>query len=777
MADSTRTFVAKFTSDTSSLVRGAAQADAAFESTGKAAKDAEGQVSKSTGGMGKAFAAFGAGLASGLGAGALLDFGKNTLKAASDAQQAMGGIEAVFKDSADAVKGYAAGAAEAVGLSRSQYGQLATVLGSQLKGMGQSTGEAAKGSDQLIKLGSDLAATYGGSVSDAVNAVSSLLKGERDPIEKYGVSLKQADVDAQMAAMGMKGLTGPAKTAGEAQATLALLFGKTADAQGGFAREAGTAANEAEKQAAKTENLKAAIGDKLLPAYQGLLGFINNSLLPGLDKLLGWFESFAGWISQNSTLLLSLGAAFSVIAGGLAAVALQQQILAAGGMIAWIQQLVTSTGLWTAAQAALNLVMSLNPIGLVIIALAALGAALYVAWTKSETFREIVTGAWEWVKNAASAAWDWIWANAISPLITGFQWVMDKASTAAAWLSTAWDAMKAAAAAAWNWIWANAISPLINAFQWVADKIGWLRDTAAAAWQIMADKTTAVFQALSDRIGQIWTGIQELVKTPIRFVIDTVLNKGLIDTYNTVAGWFPGAPKLDHLALPFARGGRIPGHSPTATSDNILIAATAGEYMQPVKAVNYYGPEVMENLRARRYPRAMFAGGGMIAPVGGPHSPWGSYPGHTGLDFPVGMGTPVVAALDGVVNAVKQMTTSYGIHVRMTHAGGLESIYAHLQSTAVAAGQALKAGERLGLTDSTGNSTGHASALRAAPGRQGVRPDGDAVRGRGATRRRRGRAARQPAAAPGRQGQRRRQRAHRQDPRRHVRGDRQGHGA
>jgi len=54
-------------------------------------------------------------------------------------------------------------------------------------------------------------------------------------------------------------------------------------------------------------------------------------------------------------------------------------------------------------------------------------------------------------------------------------------------------------------------------------------------------------------------------------------------------------------------GGTIEGHSPTATSDNIPIMATAGEFMHPVKAVQYYGKEVMEGIRQRAIPKEVFS--------------------------------------------------------------------------------------------------------------------------------------------------------------------------
>jgi tape measure domain-containing protein len=67
-----------------------------------------------------------------------------------------------------------------------------------------------------------------------------------------------------------------------------------------------------------------------------------------------------------------------------------------------------ATKAWAAAQWLLNAAMSANPIGLVIIAVVALGVAFFVLWKKSQTFRRIVTGAFNGVKNAAMAVWGWI---------------------------------------------------------------------------------------------------------------------------------------------------------------------------------------------------------------------------------------------------------------------------------------------------------------------------------------------------------------------------------
>lgn len=66
----------------------------------------------------------------------------------------------------------------------------------------------------------------------------------------------------------------------------------------------------------------------------------------------------------------------------------------------------------------------------------------------------------------------------------------------------------------------------------------------------------------------------------------------------------------------FAEGGQIPGYSSHSKADNIKINATAGEFMQPVKSVKYYGKNIMEAMRKQLIPRQLFEGfaGGGLSP-------------------------------------------------------------------------------------------------------------------------------------------------------------------
>lgn len=85
---------------------------------------------------------------------------------------------------------------------------------------------------------------------------------------------------------------------------------------------------------------------------------------------------------------------------------------------------------------------------------------------------------------------------------------------------------------------------------------------------------------------------------------------------------------------------------------------------------------------------------------------------HNGLDIGVPIGTPVVAAADGVVMAVDNNDASrtrkyqYGKYVLIKHPNNLETLYGHLSRQIVAAGQEVKKGDIIGYSGSTGRSTG-----------------------------------------------------------------------
>lgn len=244
---------------------------------GKNARAELDRTGSAGGKLGKAMAA-GAAVA----AAAVIGLGVQAVKSASAVEQGTGAAQKVFKTYSDSVVSNAAKADMALGLSKSGYLDLANVIGSQLKNAGTPMKNLAGETDKLITKGADLAATFGGSTTDAVNALSSAMKGELDPIERYGVSIKQSDVNARLAQLGLDKLTGAAAKTAQQQALLGLINEQTADSTGAFASEANTAAGVGERSKAVWENVKATLGAGLLPILVTVGTFFLTKIVPAV---------------------------------------------------------------------------------------------------------------------------------------------------------------------------------------------------------------------------------------------------------------------------------------------------------------------------------------------------------------------------------------------------------------------------------------------------------------------------------------------------------------
>ncbi|UQI48309.1 peptidoglycan DD-metalloendopeptidase family protein [Streptomyces sp. HU2014] len=92
---------------------------------------------------------------------------------------------------------------------------------------------------------------------------------------------------------------------------------------------------------------------------------------------------------------------------------------------------------------------------------------------------------------------------------------------------------------------------------------------------------------------------------------------------------------------------------------------------------------------------------------------------HTGIDFPVSYGTPVMAATDGTVRT--QYNVAYGNMAIVTSPEGVETWYCHLSSTKLRSGQ-VKAGDVIAYSGNSGNSTGPHLHFEVRPGGSAVDP-------------------------------------------------------
>jgi hypothetical protein len=274
-----------------------------------------------------------------LGFNALIQGAKDAVNAASDLEQQFGALDSIFKTSADEMQVFSKEMNE-IGLSTADAARQSSLIGALLKGNGLTIEDTAEKTQDLVRLAGDLAATFGGPTSDAVAAISSLLRGERDPIERYGVSLKQLDVDARMLEDSKNGLVFASEKEASINATLALLYDKTTDAQGQAARESDSYAAVTARLNAKFEDMSAEIGMALLPVLTEFSEWLETpegeaklqAIVDGIVKIIEELIAAIEFVDQNKDWLVPMVIAIGAVttAWNLATGALNAYKTAAG---------------------------------------------------------------------------------------------------------------------------------------------------------------------------------------------------------------------------------------------------------------------------------------------------------------------------------------------------------------------------------------------------------------------------------------------------------------
>lgn len=257
--------------------------------------------------------------------------GLKAISAAGDLEQSIGAVNVVFGRNASKMHTWAAGAASSVGLTRNEFNELGTLIGTQLKNGGTAMDDLAPKTNNLIKLGADLSSMFGGTTRQAIEAISSALKGERDPIEQYGVSLNQASVDAEAARLGFTKIGGSLSTEANQAATLSLIMKQTADAHGNFSRETNTLQHQQQVLKSRLGDMAAEMGTKLLPVATQIVEWASNHVGPamaGAQKAIekitpalqtaadGWSAIVSGFQGKAPTVDLGPSTDNIVAAGG-----------------------------------------------------------------------------------------------------------------------------------------------------------------------------------------------------------------------------------------------------------------------------------------------------------------------------------------------------------------------------------------------------------------------------------------------------------------------------
>jgi hypothetical protein len=199
---------------------------------------------------------------------------------------------------------------------------------------------------------------------------------------------------------------------------------------------------------------------------------------------------------------------------------------------------------------------------------------------------------------ALAAVAKWLWNNVMRPV---FNWIGGKAK----WLYT--NAIKPAinqisaifkaVAKVGKWLWSNVFKPVFN---WIGDKAKWLWEKGVKpAFDKLKNgvkKVGEAFETAKDFIKKVWDKLQGIAKKPVKFIIGTVYNKGIVPVWNKVVKAF-GGKKIDTIDIRgWNTGGVLPGYTPGR--DVHLAALSGGEAVMRPEWTRAVGPGYVNTMNA-----------------------------------------------------------------------------------------------------------------------------------------------------------------------------------
>jgi hypothetical protein len=457
-------------------------------------KTAEGDTDR----FGSKMGALGGVIAGALTGAALISFGKSAVTAFTESEQAQSKLNVALGNSP-----------ATVGVTAAAFEKYNSVLAKKTL-----VDDDALASGQAVLAGFGL-------TEDQLKQMTPVLA---DYAARTGKDIPSAAEDLGKAILGQ----------GRALKGIGVEFDDTGTAGGNFAQIMDQVGGKV-KGAAQAQLDAAGPGASMKKSMDELQESVGVILVPALQAL-------AGIISTVIDFFTNLSAPIKIAIGVVAA-------LAAG-----VYLIVTAQKAWVAIQTALNVVMALNPIGLVVAAVVALVAILVVAYKNSETFRDIVNGAFNAVKDVVMGVFNWVKDN--WPLLLGI--LTGPVGLAVLAITKNWDTIKDTFTGVKNWI-GDRVGDIVGFFTGLPGRI-----TSAASG--MWDGIKNAFQAAVNWIIRKWNDLR------------LTIGGNTFDLPGPLGSITIPSMSLDTPNLPYLHsGGVVPG----VPGSDVLAMLQAGERVIP----------------------------------------------------------------------------------------------------------------------------------------------------------------------------------------------------
>ncbi len=244
------------------------------------------------------------------------------IRAASDFEEATSKVNVIFGRASKSVKDFANTAARELGQSKQSVLDAAGAFGTFGKAAGLAGEDLSTFTTDFVTLSTDLASFNNTTPEEAVQAIGAALRGEAEPLRRFGVLLNDATLKAEAMNLGIYDGSGALTAQQKILAAQAAIYKQTGDAQGDFARTADGLANKQRTLSALFKDFQIQLGQKLLPAatdFANGLVKINDAFsnMPSpAQKAIDKLNVFAK-VAENINPLTALTNAIQAIGSGM----------------------------------------------------------------------------------------------------------------------------------------------------------------------------------------------------------------------------------------------------------------------------------------------------------------------------------------------------------------------------------------------------------------------------------------------------------------------------
>jgi hypothetical protein len=238
-------------------------------------------------------AAVGGAIAGAFAGAQLVGFAKDAIDSATNIGEQLSKLNVLIPESSGKFDEWSNTTAKALGIAKGDALEAAGNFVNLFRAAGKVGDEGIAASQTFVKLASGMASFNNASPEETLAALESGLRGEFEPLRKYGVllddaTLRQKAFEKGIIASERDALTPQQKTLAAYEAILSQTTVQIDD----FTRTSDSAANKQRALAAQFEDVKTKIGTALQPAFEVLLDLVETKLLPA-------FERFANWMVEN----------------------------------------------------------------------------------------------------------------------------------------------------------------------------------------------------------------------------------------------------------------------------------------------------------------------------------------------------------------------------------------------------------------------------------------------------------------------------------------------